>query len=347
MRRTKKALCILALIVAGLFALAVWMLGKTDSESIAESEEEATAAGRGMTIPDLLEAESVRLALEGKNTRFRFWGKVVDQDGEALPNVKVTATVRRWELYGLSAVGRFKEYEVLTDAAGNFKILDAHGDLLQVESLAKSGYRQMPVDLRAFGFGPETFEKRDPVPDSPVVFRMLNTQIGASEGVRGFAYEGPIRVDGTPILIDVLRSVSVQGTDELGHIRLRLTRSEDRSSAGDPASGWKLRVEMVDGGLRLVGSMQAYLHHTDLFLMYKAPEDGYFSEKEMVLPGTGIGTSKRIAFTFFFRLNAGVYGKAGVYVNLNTASETTRFQIKGTWNSTGSPLLSEKELLPE
>ncbi|MEI7911090.1 MAG: carboxypeptidase-like regulatory domain-containing protein [Verrucomicrobiota bacterium] len=75
------------------------------------------------------------------DTRVRFWGKVVDQDGKPLEGVNITVSVTTLRM--IKTENGYREYEVLnaTSAAdGSFIFDGSDGMFLDIDALGKEGY---------------------------------------------------------------------------------------------------------------------------------------------------------------------------------------------------------------
>ena len=75
------------------------------------------------------------------DARVRFWGKVVDQDGNPVEAAEITASVTTLRL--VKVKGRYQEYALLTARSGidgRFMLEGAEGFSLTIEQLHKDGY---------------------------------------------------------------------------------------------------------------------------------------------------------------------------------------------------------------
>ena len=75
------------------------------------------------------------------DTRVRFWGKVVDQNGDPVKDAEIAASVTTLRLVKVN--GRYQEYSMLTarsTADGSFKLEGAEGFSLTIEQIHKVSY---------------------------------------------------------------------------------------------------------------------------------------------------------------------------------------------------------------
>jgi hypothetical protein len=106
------------------------------------------------------------------NVQVCFYGRVIDQNTNPVPDVEIGATVRHWhEPDILTFVAGAKEIRITakTDKDGRFKLHGASGDGFDIESFGKDGYELEPGQ-RSFGAVGGSFE-------NPVIFKMWSTNV--------------------------------------------------------------------------------------------------------------------------------------------------------------------------
>jgi hypothetical protein len=106
------------------------------------------------------------------NVQVCFYGRVVDQNTNPVPDVKIAVMVRHWhEPDILTFAYGAKEIRITakTDKDGRFKLHGASGDVFDLEDVQKEGYELEPGQ-RTFGAVGGSFEK-------PVVFKMWSTNV--------------------------------------------------------------------------------------------------------------------------------------------------------------------------
>ena len=104
--------------------------------------------------------------IEGKNVPINFWGQIVDQNDQPIPNVHIIMIARHPEYVAPESVTLTNlTMEMLTDASGRFAWTGGTGDLLSIESVAKDGYLLSPKAPRNFAPSSGSFE-------NPVIIKM-------------------------------------------------------------------------------------------------------------------------------------------------------------------------------
>jgi hypothetical protein len=128
------------------------------------------------------------------NVPIAFHGRVVDDSNAGVPNVRITARVRRlsWNSTPLAPKYESLMLVTFTDAEGRFSFTDARGDFLEIEAFEKVGWR---TDDRRFVGIPTMFKyprgRNDNPPINPekaVVYPM--TQEGNQTGRGGNKGDG-------------------------------------------------------------------------------------------------------------------------------------------------------------
>lgn len=200
-----------------------------------------------------------RALVENKNTLINFWGLVVDQDGNPLEGVKINGNTRTW--YVTDTLGfdsRFPKVSATSDAKGKFEILNASGDDLTLK-MEKSGYQLEPN--AKLGFGYHTSERFSANPNSPIVFKMWNTNIHEQliTGEKRFH----IVPDGRPYTIDLIKGTIA----ESGEGNLKVWIKYQTNVTGSQLYDWSSEIDATNGGL---------LQETNAYSsMYSAPVEGY------------------------------------------------------------------------
>ncbi len=188
-----------------------------------------------------------------------FYGKVVDQNGNVIPDVKVTGSA----IYNSDRGSGVQEKHTTTDAKGYFEFHGLKGRSFDYH-LEKTGYETMPDPDVSFDFTElvPANKRFHPDPKNPVVLKMWKLH-GAEPMIKGSKHLEVIP-DGKPIHFDLQTAKVVE---DGGDIILSL--QHDHLPRGIAVSGWPWKGEIaaVDGGffaskLRLTG-------------MYSAPESGY------------------------------------------------------------------------
>jgi hypothetical protein len=173
----------------------------------------------------------------------RFYGKVIDQDGEPVRGARIR--------YGWNSVNGSNESFGESDAQGMFSIEGIKGKLLSVR-IQKDGYHARKDGFRAFEYA-AFFEPyyHEPEPNEPVIFELLKKQ-KAPPLVRT---EQEIRLPqgGSAVAVRL---------DDTTSIEVRLL-----ANATKPDQPWSMRIAASGGALQTAA---------DEFPV-EAPTDGYQS----------------------------------------------------------------------
>ncbi len=228
-------------------------------------------------------------------TPITFYGRVVDQHGDAVPQADVKIAANDKPLGG-----RPSEYALKTDDGGLFAITGIVGLTLAVE-VSKPGYRVIPPadnkvtssGLFDYGLssnqGPHRASK-----EAPVVFT-LHKQGTLEPLVRGGEKNFRIARDGSPLSISLDQGQTHQ-------VILRCWNNNASRLEGQRQYDWRLEINVPNGGL---------IPRIDL-LNFEAPQDGYFPTDTIDMPsslppGKWHGLEER---SYFIRFNDGVFARA-------------------------------------
>jgi preprotein translocase subunit YajC len=78
----------------------------------------------------------------GKNKTVAFFGRVIDQNDQPISDVRVMIQVRHWHYNPPADLDSdFPKHDLKTDADGKFELTGVTGDVLELESIEKDGYR--------------------------------------------------------------------------------------------------------------------------------------------------------------------------------------------------------------
>jgi hypothetical protein len=185
-------------------------------------------------------------------TQMAFYGRVVDQNNEAVAGATVEL---QWT--DLSITGTSK-YQTISDATGLFKMENAQGKNLGVIQLRKQGYILSPSNRRNFEYA-AFFDKTYHLPDpnNPVIFRMYKR--GASEPL--IVRSGKMQVpDNGSVKINLLANEQDESNSQL---IIDLLSNSDRTGRS-----WNARLRVPSGGIQQTAEEFATL----------APESGYQPE---------------------------------------------------------------------
>jgi hypothetical protein len=191
--------------------------------------------------------------------RIRFYGVVLDQNSQPVPNAKVYITVLYNSLFGAGQ----KRATMQTDADGIFTVSGYKGRTLDI-GLEKEGY-DYAGDTGPFQYTMLVGQAAQFQPDAknPVRFVMWKRK-GAESTVSYSRFRLEMAYDGAPHRLDLLKGCEVkEGGDII--IRLSAPRVTKEETEKNHAWDWDLTFEAVEGGFIPSGEK----------LMSEAPGEGY------------------------------------------------------------------------
>ena len=273
--------------------------------------------------PDKL--KMLRELMQQSNKPIRFYGLVLDQDNNPIPDVKVTLSIRTTKEPIPGRIMDLFDYPVVTtDTQGRFAITDAKGALLSVKSLEKPGYEasEKSINRAHYWYWRDPREVFHPDADKPEVFHMWK-KTGAERLVRkGIAH--PIPYNGTPTNFDLLSGTSVASG---GDIRVTLVRNPQQITYGQRNYEWTLTIEALVGGLI----------ESDDEQMYRAPADGYQTQLVVHMPANAADWTDEKSINLYLKLDDGKkYGRAELKALIGSDRQTTPFYISSFINPSGS-----------
>jgi hypothetical protein len=246
----------------------------------------------------------VREANAPYETPIMFYGRVIDQDSNSLPGVKINASILYEHMFMPTPSGDSPITNNLihpqreTDLDGRFEITDGKGRNVTIESIQKDGFEFESGLPKTFGAVGGSFE-------NPVVFKMWSTNVHEHliSGDKSF----DIVPDGRPYFINLTDdTISESGEGDL-KIWIQYTNQPVRGQLYN----WSAEIDVINGGLleEPLGSS-----------MYEAPTDGYvpsFQLKGQIKGGQRGDTGER---QFYLMLKNGrEYGQMsiGLYAPFN------------------------------
>lgn len=227
--------------------------------------------------------EQARQEIESANVPIEFYGRIIDQNSNPVPDVKINIGIRHWtmpdptvQLAGSDTI----HLDQISDANGRFEFHGATGDGFGI-GITKDGYELEP---NRYSFGPTAGSY-----DNPVVFKMWSTNIHEKliTGEKAFH----IVPDGRPYFIDLTKcTIAESGA---GDLKVWVKRPEQVTYG--QRYDWSCEIDVMNGGLLVASD----------FSMYLAPTDGYVSSfqfEQTVGSGWGDSTGAR---RFYVTLNNG------------------------------------------
>lgn len=331
----KKRIIILS--VLALVALLFWWLwprGGTPDQgqpSAAAGDAPATAspsANRSMPADAVTGTEDrvafARDLMKKANKPIQFFGKVIDQDDNPIPGVKVTLEIRvSKELAPNMIQDVFDRPVLMTGADGRFALTDAKGALLGVHALEKAGYEPSEKAFRkSYWYWRDPSQVFHPDAERPEIFRMWK-QAGAETLVRkGIGHAIPY--NGTPTSFDLMSGGVVANG---GDLRVTLVRNPQQIQWGQRNYEWTVTIEALDGGLIVSSDEQ----------MYRAPAEGYQPRLIVHLPANDPNWTDSKDVAVYLKLRGGkYYGRSELKFMVGSDRPATPFSITSFINPSGS-----------
>jgi len=245
--------------------------------------------------------EGFQRSLEAKNAPIEFYGKVIDQDSNALAGAKIKIGIRHRTVPLPFEVGSKEiSLEQTSDAAGRFEFHGATGDGFGI-GIIKDGYELEP---NRYGFGPiaGSFE-------NPELFKMWSTNVHEQLITGDKSFE--VVPDGRSYFINLTDgTISEHGGGDL-KVWIQYTNQVAQGQLYD----WSAGIGVVNGGLSEVP--QAVMNSGFLpdppFAMYSAPTDSYIPSFTLKSQVQG-GQSGEIGNRYFYLLlkNGTEYGRMSI-----------------------------------
>ena len=232
-------------------------------------------------------------------TPITFYGKVVDQHGDPVPQADVKTEVADHPFGGSRLPAR------QTDAAGRFSITGIHGISLSIR-VSKKGYNGMPAKAGKLGSGGD-FDAVDPgsagirFPDAskPVVFTLYKQ--GAMEPLVKVRKNYLMAHDGAPVPVQL-----DPGVPNSSHQVILKCWSKDQEPrpAGEWRYDWRLEISVPEGALKLRDDDYAF----------EAPMDGYQASDSIAMEAaqTQPAWKDRARRSYFIRFSDGVFARVDV-----------------------------------
>lgn len=306
MKTTRSSLLLAALLFMAVLALS-WLGwhrwdGKRHSVEPSGSqrgETNSTPAAAADTTkppnpsPQLTVGGQERDFIAAFNTPIAFYGRVIDQYGDSVPDADVKLSAND-KPFG----GRPSHYTRKTDTGGRFSIEGIAGITLGVE-VSKPGYHAIPSvygEVTSSGLFEYGLSSKGPYQSSkniPTIFTLH--KVGTIEplvkvGKKNFR----IARDGSSISI----AVDEQGAHQ---IILRCWNLELQRPANQRQYDWRLEITVPNGGL---------LRREDAFA-FEAPQDGYVSsDKIEMLLSMGNQWRSLVERSYFIKFDDGTFARA-------------------------------------
>lgn len=268
--------------------------------------------------------EQLRSIAQKSNRPIQFFGLVLDQDNNPIPDVRVTLEIRVAKEVTPGVIDDLFDTSVLTTGRdGRFSLTDARGALLGVKALEKAGYVPSEKAFRkSYWYWRDTSHVFHPNAEHPEVFRMWK-QAGAERLVRnGIGHAIPYNGSGTNF--DLINGKAVAGA---GDMRVTLVRNPQQIQWGQRNYEWTATIEVPNGGVI----------ESDDEQMYQAPSDGYRPKCVIHMAADDANWTDSKNAAIYLKLRGGqYYGRAELKFMVGSDRAVTPFSITAFVNPSGS-----------
>lgn len=251
-----------------------------------------------------------------------FFGKVVDQDGQPVPDVTVYAQVMVAKTW---MSGHPENFQTTTDGAGFFSFENIKGSDIAF-GFEKPGYEYRTDRNKTSVFKysllvPEK-ERHHADRSNPVVFTMWKAA-GAEPLIRVALDRAHVAVDGSPLALDLLSGKIVQNG---GDLTVSVQREPEHIERGKRFD-WHATVAVTDGGLAEVRELYPN----------EAPVDGYTPQWSIDMPAVASDWHSSLTRNFYVKLRGGkTYGRVQVEITADYEPPPTGLTVEAFVNPSGS-----------
>lgn len=260
----------------------------------------------------------LQMGLLNQNVPLRFYGQMIDQDSNPVPNVKIEVTLRHWGIKGLkeSDMASFIRIEAKTGPDGRFYLRGKTGDFFDINSIRKEGYKLSEKAQYSYKVAGGS-------PTNPVIFKMWKK--GVSEPLVEGSKIYKIIPNGQPFTIDLLNHEEKPGISSPGDIVVKINRPE--KLAPGRKFDWSYSIEAINGGII----------QTNTDFLYQAPETGYAPTYEFSTPATNAHWFGWAREQFYIKSRGGqVFGSLEIEVSSDYNGGFAAFRINSALNPSGS-----------
>jgi len=262
--------------------------------------------------------EKIFQAIEATNVPIKFWGKIIDQDGNSVSDadVKYEYSIEHGNLSGVAWSDQERRAgEISSDSDGLFVIQGLRGHALTILALRKAGYQFRSKGAMSFDFYGSTASGRF-IPDRqrPIIFTMIH-----KERVEPLVHmEGSVRVraDGTSERWNLWAGEP----DPNGDLAITFRRDPVVLERPGEAATWFADIEIVAGGI-----VEA-LWDEDV---RRAPESGYLSSVAYPQTEQKQGIPYR---SFYVKTAEGKFGRIQVQLYARDEGATARCFLSADMN---------------
>lgn len=258
--------------------------------------------------------EARQSALEEWRTPIEFYGKVVDEGSNAVPEAEVDFEANDTSVAGTSV------YHTKSDAAGLFSISGIEGAVMGVKVSKEGYYSCEPVGL-TFWYAPSR-QNINPDVFNPVVFHLKKK--GVADRLIRFSRDFVVPRDGSAVEVSLTTGQAVPSGQ--GDLRVRCW-TDDAGKRPGQSYDWKCEITVPGGGLLpRVGSLD-----------FQAPLNGYQGSDMIDMPASlGDQWVHDVKRNYFLKLADGNFARVSFEM---VAAGDHFIQLESFLNPSGSPNL--------
>lgn len=229
---------------------------------------------------------------DGLRTPISFYGKVVDQNGNAIAGATAEISVNNKGMSGTTV-------KQTTDAKGEFAIIGAHGLAVAV-AVSKAGYYQVKQSRGVYGYA-EGMSRDGPLPtvDHPATFVLRAKQNPTRLSMVRATVDLPN--DNAPVEVNIATGKTVPAGQ--GDLRFEYSIEQQPVYHTYTPYYWRLRILAPRGGLASRDDEFAFV----------APADGYRNTDEIEMAPTDTSRWRpQCERQYFVKLATGEYARVAV-----------------------------------
>lgn len=227
------------------------------------------------------------------NVPIGFYGKVVDQSGNAITDAKITFEI---------IVSHFDEFttesipgQTQSDQTGLFEITGATGRGIDKISIQKIGYQLSPKTVINYTFGPNSNYNGSAT--NPVIFKMW--KMSGKEPLISVAWHGKVACDGTTNRF----SLRTGGRRDDGDLEIICSKMPQTvPPPGKAHFDYKFQIIILNGEIQPTGDEFTFL----------APDNGYAPSFTVVHKANDPDRRGSLQQEFYIKTSKGYYGRLSV-----------------------------------
>jgi hypothetical protein len=252
-------------------------------------------------------------------TPIAFYGTVVDQNGDAIEGVKVTASIQAARYF---MDEHWEQFFTNTNSKGQFQFLRLQGQDLGI-FLEKKGYEFKSSSQRyAYSALTPERERHRPDPSAPVVFRMWRLK-GAEPLAHVEVDRVGVPVNGAPTSFDIMTGKRMPSG---GDVILKVERQPEHIQRGHRFD-WRAIIEVPDGGIAELND--AYPN--------EAPANGYEAQFAIEMPATSKEWQSSVTRSFYVKARGGgIYARLTLRITADYEPPPTGVTLEAFVNPSGS-----------